>query len=42
MFLSDYSENWQPREYIKKDIPTKRKIICIETGEIYESVLQAS
>lgn len=42
VFLSDYNENWQPREYIKKDIPTKRKIICIETREIYESVLQAS
>ena len=42
VFLSNYNENWKPREPIEKRRPTSKQIVCIETGEIYKSVSEAA
>lgn len=42
VFLSDYDENWKPRKPIEKRRPTSKRIMCVETGEIYKSVSEAA
>lgn len=42
-FLKDYDENWSPRENIQKNYSKVRKaIICVETGQEFESITAAS
>ena len=36
-YFSEYNENWKPRENANV-----RKIVCVETGEIFQSVVDAS
>ena len=42
VFLSDYDENWKPRDPIEKRRPTSKQIICVETSEIYKSISEAA
>lgn len=42
-FADEYDENWQPVEAKEKDMAaTKKAVICIETGETYDSVTEAA
>lgn len=40
-YLIDYDDDWTPLEEKKKGGPTKA-IICVETGEIYDSITECS
>ena len=42
VFLTEYDENWEPRKPIKKKYPTSKKVVCLETKEVYESVSEAA
>ena len=42
-FVDEYDENWKPVEAQQKDFSEISKaVICIETGEVYESVSEAA
>lgn len=42
-FYDEYNDNWKPVEVQAKNMSaTKKAVICIETGEIYDSVTEAA